>query len=77
MYMPRKILQYEYKLQGTDLVIYKALCFDVAQGRRNGAPNGTRTRSCRFACPACEPLHHQTYVIQENVEMNEKRWTFR
>ena len=24
------------------LVIYKALCFDVAQGRMNGAPNETK-----------------------------------
>ena len=30
-------------------VIYKALCFDVAQGRMNGAPNETRTHSCRSA----------------------------
>ena len=34
-------------------VIYKALCFDVAQGRMNGAPNETRTHSCRFASLAC------------------------
>ena len=34
-------------------VIYKALCFDVAQGRINGAPNETRTHSCRFASLAC------------------------
>ena len=32
-----------------DTVIYEALCFDVAQGRVNGAPNETRTHSCRFA----------------------------
>ena len=31
------------------VVIYKALCFDVAQGQMNGAPNETRTHSCRFA----------------------------
>ena len=31
------------------IVIYKALCFDVAQDRMNGAPNETRTHSCRFA----------------------------
>ena len=31
------------------IVIYEALCFDVAQGRMNGAPNETRTHSCRFA----------------------------
>ena len=34
-------------------VIYKALCFDVAQGQMNGAPNETRTHSCRFASLAC------------------------
>ena len=39
-------------------VIYEALCFDVAQGRLNGAPNETRTHSCRFASQACEPLHY-------------------
>ena len=35
------------------IVIYKALCFDVAQGQMNGAPNETRTHSCRFASLAC------------------------
>ena len=35
------------------IVIYKALCFDVAQGRMNGAPNETRTHSYRFASLAC------------------------
>ena len=35
------------------IVIYEALCFDVAQGRMNGAPNETRTHSYRFASPAC------------------------
>ena len=29
----------------TTVVIYKALCFDEAQGRMNGAPNKTRTHS--------------------------------
>ena len=38
---------------GVNLVIYKALCFNVAQGRMNGAPNETRTHSCRFASLAC------------------------
>ena len=37
----------------TCIVIYKALCFDVAQGRINGAPNETRTHSCRLASLAC------------------------
>ena len=35
------------------IVIYKALCFDVAQGRMNGAPNETRTHSGRFASQGC------------------------
>ena len=35
------------------IVIYKALCFDVAQGRMNGAPNETQTLSCRFSSLAC------------------------
>ena len=35
------------------IVIYEALCFDVAQGRMNGVPNETRTHSCRFASLAC------------------------
>ena len=35
------------------IVISEALCFDVAQGRMNGAPNETRTHSYRFASLAC------------------------
>ena len=35
------------------IVIYKALCFDVALGWMNGAPNETWTHSCRFASLAC------------------------
>ena len=35
------------------IVIYKGLCFDVAQGRMNGVPNETRTHSRRFASLAC------------------------
>ena len=31
----------------------KLFCFDVAQGRLNGAPNETLTHSCRFASQAC------------------------
>ena len=38
---------------GVGIAIYKALCFDVAQGRMNGVPNETRTHSCRFASQAC------------------------
>ena len=36
-----------------NLVIYKALYFNVAQGRMNGAPNETQTHSCRFDSLAC------------------------
>ena len=35
------------------VVIYKALCADVAQGRMNGVPNENRTHSCRFASLSC------------------------
>ena len=35
------------------IVIYKALFFNVAQGRLNGTPNETRTHSCRVASQAC------------------------
>ena len=35
------------------LAIYKVLCFDMAQGWMNGAPNDARTHSCRFARRAC------------------------
>ena len=35
------------------IVIYKALCFDVAQGQMNGATNETQTHSCRFVSQAC------------------------
>ena len=31
------------------IVIYEAICFDVAHGRMNGAPNENRTHSGRFA----------------------------
>ena len=41
------------------IVIYEAPCFNVAQGQMNGAPNETRTYSCRLASQTCEPLHHQ------------------
>ena len=46
-----KMISGERKREGE--VIYKALCFDVAQGQMNGAPNETRTHSCRFASLAC------------------------
>ena len=39
--------------EGYSVVIYEALCFDVAQSQMNGAPNETRTHSGRFASQAC------------------------
>ena len=42
-----------YMCSSAYIVIYKARCFDVAQGRMNGVPNETRTHSCRFAGLAC------------------------
>ena len=36
-----------------NIVIYKALCFNVAQGRLTGAPSETQTHLCRFASLAC------------------------
>ena len=36
-----------------EIVIYEALCFDVAQGQMNGAPDETWTHSCRFTSLAC------------------------
>ena len=47
------LLSFVNELLFIDIVIYKALCFDVAQGRMNGAPNETRTHSCRFASLVC------------------------
>ena len=35
------------------IVIYKALCFNVAQVQMNGVPNQTRTHSCRIASLSC------------------------
>ena len=35
------------------LVIYEAVCVDMAQGRKNGPPNMIQTYSCRFASLAC------------------------
>ena len=40
------------------VVIYKTFCLDVTQGRWDGAPNGTQTDSCLFACLACKTFHH-------------------
>ena len=54
MTQPYRYFVIRLHIQPRDLVvIYKALCFDVAQGRMNGAPNETRTHSCRFASLAC------------------------
>ena len=46
------------------IVIYKAFCLDVAQGRMNGAPNETRTHTYRFASQACKPLHYPRRLPQ-------------
>ena len=35
------------------IVIYEGLYFDLALGQMNGAPNETRTHSCRFASLTC------------------------
>ena len=32
------------------IIIYEALCFDVAQGRMNVAPNENQTHSSKFVC---------------------------
>ena len=45
------LLANRYTTRGA--LIYEALCFDVAQGRINGAPNETRTHSCRFSSQGC------------------------
>ena len=50
---PCDYIRNDYCKRVITLVIYKALCFDEAQGRMNGAPNETRTHSCRFAHSAC------------------------
>ena len=41
------------RLELTRVVIYEGLYFDLAQGQMNGAPNETRTHSCRFASLTC------------------------
>ena len=41
-----------FRVLGTK-VIYEGLYFDLAQGQVNGAPNETRTHSCRFASLTC------------------------
>ena len=33
------------QIRANKVVIYEVLCFDVAQGQMNGAPNETRTHS--------------------------------
>ena len=46
-----------YSIKGArrlpSVVIYEALCFDVAQAQKNRALNETLTHSCRFASQAC------------------------
>ena len=41
-----KGMRHSVTLEPIHVVIYEALCFDVAQVRRNGAPSETRTYSC-------------------------------
>ena len=48
------------------VVIYEALCIDVAQGQMNGAPNETRIHSCRFVSLACQPLYHQRCPLTQS-----------
>ena len=58
----KEMIFWTHKINGLKLVsiylqnpvaIYEALCFDVAQSQMNGAPNETRTHSCRLASLAC------------------------
>ena len=44
------------------LIIYEALCFDVAQGRMNGVPNETRTHSCSMDV-TCAHIRSLTYAL--------------
>ena len=37
----------------SNLLSFFFFCLDVAQGHMKGAPNETRTHSCRFASRAC------------------------
>ena len=41
------------EVEAGGVVIYEGLYFDLAQGQMNGAPNETRTHSCRFASLTC------------------------
>ena len=49
------------------IVIYKALCFDVAQGRMNEAPNETRTHSSSLLTATPPEVPHSDYTIS-NIE---------
>ena len=50
-----RLLDKEKILSGAQQCIGNLLsfCLDVAQGHMKGAPNETRTHSCRFASRAC------------------------
>ena len=65
---PTQMLPYQLSIRGIDInrVLSKIhfiqnsngnllsfFCLDVAQGHMKGAPNETRTHSCRFASRAC------------------------
>ena len=39
--------------EGSGNLLSFFFCLDVAQGHMKGAPNETRTHSCRFASRAC------------------------
>ena len=58
------------------IVIYEALSFDVAQGRMNGAPNETRTHSCRFARQACTQRCPKAQIYKTAFEFDWKMIKF-
>ena len=39
-----------HRTNNQQVVIYEALCFDVAQGQMNGAPNETNNQQVAFVC---------------------------
>ena len=60
--------------------LQSSFCFDVAQGRMNGAPNETRTHSCRFASLACDerPMYisHIRVYGYGTIEVNDRVFIF-
>ena len=51
--------------------------FRCSTGHMKGALNETRTHLCRFASRACQPLHHQRYLVTPGTISNMKPicWT--